>query len=84
MREGFEGRGRGLDVSVAMLKDRFVHCRPFDVRSHLDRATTVLAGQDVDVDQIAPGDLVKRLEYDIRRAITVGRLQAVANIPLRG
>ena len=32
--------------------------------------------------KIAPGDFVQRLEHDIRGAITVGRWEAVTNIPL--
>ena len=48
--EGSEGRGRGLDVSDEVLKDLFDHRQIFDARNHLDRATTVLAGQDVDLE----------------------------------
>ena len=46
--EGSEGRGRGLDVSVEVLKVLFDHRRIFDARDDLDRATTVLAGLDID------------------------------------
>ena len=49
-REGSEGRGRGLDVSVEVLKDLFDHRRIFDARDDLDRATTVLAGLDIDLE----------------------------------
>ena len=40
-----------------MVKDLFDHRRIFDARQHLDRAATVLAGQNVDLDQIAWSDL---------------------------
>ena len=40
-----------------MGKDLFDHGWTFDARSHLERTTTVRAGQDVDLDQIAWSDL---------------------------
>ena len=40
-----------------MLEDCLDHRRPFDARDDLDGTTTVLAGQDVDLDQIAWSDL---------------------------
>ena len=40
-----------------MIEDLFDHRRIFDARSHLDRTTTMLAGQDVSLDQIAWSDL---------------------------
>jgi hypothetical protein len=42
-----------------MIEDPFDHRRIFDARDDLDRATTVLAGQDVDFDQIAWSDLAQ-------------------------
>ena len=65
-----------------MIEDLFDHRRIFDARDHLDRAIAMLAGQDVGLEQIAPGDFVQRLEHDIRGAVTVRGLETVANIPL--
>ena len=48
--EGSEGRGRGLDVLVEVLKDLFDHRRIFDARNHLDRATTVSTRLDIDLE----------------------------------
>ena len=53
--------GRGLGPPREMIEDLFDHRRIFDARDDLDRATAVLAGQDVDFDQIAWSDLTNRL-----------------------
>ena len=55
--EGSEHGRRGCGTPLDMGKDLFDHGWIFDARSHLDRATTMLAGQDVDLDQIAWSDL---------------------------
>jgi hypothetical protein len=40
-----------------MIEDYLDHRRIFDARDDLNRATTVLSGQDVDLDPIAWSDL---------------------------
>jgi len=47
--EGSEDWGRGLSAPREMIEDLFDHRRIFDARDHLDRTTTMLAGQDVDL-----------------------------------
>jgi len=44
--QGRSRRGLGLRE---MIEDLFDHGRIFDARLHLDRTTTMLAGQDVDL-----------------------------------
>ena len=48
--EGSEHGGRGLGAPREMIEDFLDHARIFDARDDLDRATTVLAGQDVDLE----------------------------------
>jgi len=55
--EGSEAQGRGLRSSVEVLKDLLDHGRIFNARDHLDRTAAVLAGLDIDIDQIAGSDL---------------------------
>ena len=55
--ERSEDWGRGLSAPREMIEDLFDHRGIFDAHDHLDRTPTVLAGQDVDLDQIAWSDL---------------------------
>ena len=55
--ERSEGGRRGLGPPREMVEDFLDHRRIFDAPDHLDRATTVLAGLDIDLDQIAWSDL---------------------------
>jgi hypothetical protein len=54
--EGSEHGRRSLGVPREMSEDFLDHYRIFDARDDLDGTTTVLAGQDVDLDQIAWSD----------------------------
>ena len=55
--EGSEPWRRGLGPPREMIEDFLDYHWPFDARADLDGTTTVLAGQDVDLDQIAWSDL---------------------------
>ena len=59
--EGSEHGRDSLGPPRAMIKDFLDHDRSFDARAHLDCATTMRAGQDVDLDQIALTDLEQLL-----------------------
>jgi hypothetical protein len=55
--EGSERWRRGFGLPREMGEDFLDHYRIFDARDDLDGTTTVLAGQGVDLDQIAWSDL---------------------------